>query len=193
MHRFGLNSIGKMVKKPPYLSIHSEYSSHFLASNNTCSRSVALLHKNPELTLIKNQVLLTNAAFYSQNAPDRRPSFMKNVVTNLKEQFTKNTEMQESLKKFQEEAKKLEESEALKDARRKFDSIEGEASKTTNVLKEQLSGITDKVKGTVEEVSKSEAVKKAGEFTSTIGKQAETVTKVAENIGKSEAFKVIDV
>jgi len=105
------------------------------------------------------------------------------------EQFTKNTEMQESLKKFQEEAKKLEESEALKDARRKFDSIEGEASKTTNVLKEQLSGITDKVKGTVEEVSKSEAVKKAGEFTSTIGKQAETVTKVAENIGKSEAFK----
>ena len=87
----------------------------------------------------------------------------------------------------------MEESEALKDARRKFDSIEGEASKTTNVLKEQLSGITDKVKGTVEEVSKSEAVKKAGEFTSTIGKQAETVTKVAENIGKSEAFKVIDV
>ena len=52
---------------------------------------------------------------------------------------------QESLKKFREEAKKLEESEALKEARRKFESIEGTASKTdTGVFKEHMKGVADK-------------------------------------------------
>ena len=54
--------------------------------------------------------------------------------------------MQESLKKFREEAKKLEESEALKEARRKFESIEGTASKTdSSVFKEHMKGVADKV------------------------------------------------
>ena len=43
----------------------------------------------------------------------------------MKQEFSKNKELQESLKKFREDAKKLEESQELKDARRKFESIEG--------------------------------------------------------------------
>ena len=43
--------------------------------------------------------------------------------------------MKDSLEKFREEAKKLEESDALKEARRKFQNIEGESSKSSNVLK----------------------------------------------------------
>ena len=43
--------------------------------------------------------------------------------------------MKESLQKFREEAKKLEESEALKEARRKFQNIEGESAKSSNVFK----------------------------------------------------------
>lgn len=43
----------------------------------------------------------------------------------MKQEFSKNKELQDSLKKFREDAKKLEESKELKEARRKFESIEG--------------------------------------------------------------------
>lgn len=43
--------------------------------------------------------------------------------------MAKNKEMKESLKKFRSEAEKLEQSEALKAARQKFESVEKEASK----------------------------------------------------------------
>ena len=72
--------------------------------------------------------------------------------------------MQDSLKKFREEAQKLEESEALKEARRKFESIEGESTKGSNVIKEQISGIADKVKGVKDKLDDVEALKKATEI-----------------------------
>ena len=120
----------------------------------------------------------------------KRPGFFQNVIENLKSEYSKNQEMQESLKKFRQEAQKLEESEALKEARRKFESIEGETSKSSSVIKDKLSGIADKVKDSIDEASKAEPIKKASE---TIGKTAEDVGRVvggaAESIGKSGAFK----
>ena len=65
-------------------------------------------------------------------------------------------------------------------------------SKSSNVLKDQLSGIAGKVK--IDEVGKNEALKMAGQFTEAIGKKAEGAAKAvgsaAESIGKSGAFKV---
>jgi len=121
----------------------------------------------------------------------RRPGFFQIVIDNLKSEYEKNKDMQDSLKKFREEAAKLEESEALKEARRKFESIEGETSKTQNVIKQQFESVSSKVKESVGEAAKAnEALKKAGE---TIGKTADDVTKVvsgaAESIGKSGAFQ----
>lgn len=43
--------------------------------------------------------------------------------------MAKNKEMKESLKKFRDEAEKLEQSDALKAARQKFEAVEKEASK----------------------------------------------------------------
>ena len=99
------------------------------------------------LTFPPNQVLVTKAFYSSQN----RPSFFGNILSNIKKEYEKNKDMQESLKKFREEAKKLEESEAIKEARKKFESIEGEASK--NAFKDQFSGIASKVKESLDEVS----------------------------------------
>ena len=94
--------------------------------------------------LPSNQVVTTSKAFYSQNAPDKRPSFLGSILSNLKQEYEKNKDMQESLKKFRDEAKKLEESDALKEARRKFETIESETTKSTSAIKGQLA---DKVKG----------------------------------------------
>lgn len=49
-----------------------------------------------------------------------RKGFLGEFLDNLKQELGKNTEMKENIKKFREEAKKLEESEALKQARRKY-------------------------------------------------------------------------
>ena len=52
--------------------------------------------------------------------PGKRPSFFGNLLDNIRQEYSKNKEMQDSLAKFREEAKKLEDSEALREARRKF-------------------------------------------------------------------------
>lgn len=57
----------------------------------------------------------------------------------------------------------------------------------------QLHQVCSQVKGTIDEVSRTDAAKKATEFSSVVGKRAEEAAKVvggaAESIGKSDAFK----
>lgn len=74
----------------------------------------------------------------------------------------KNKEMKENLKKFREEAEKLEQSDALKAARQKFQAVESEASKSSEVFKEKFEGIKGKVSEALEEAGKSDIAKKAG-------------------------------
>lgn len=45
---------------------------------------------------------------------------MSGLLDNIKQELAKNKEMKESIKKFRDEAKKLEESDALQEARRKY-------------------------------------------------------------------------
>ena len=126
--------------------------------------------------------------------PGKRPSFIGNLLENLKSEYTKSKEMQDSLAKFREDAKKLEESDALKEARRKFQSIEGESAKTGGAFKDQLSGLTDKLKDTVEDLSKNESFKKASDFTGNLGEKTkgatESLGKAAEQLSQSSAFQV---
>lgn len=49
-----------------------------------------------------------------------RKGFLGEFLDNLKQELSKNKEMKDNIKKFREEAKKLEESEALQQARRKY-------------------------------------------------------------------------
>lgn len=53
--------------------------------------------------------------------------------------------MKESLKKFREEAEKLEQSEALRTARQKFHTVESEANKGSEAIKEKLDTLKEKV------------------------------------------------
>ena len=193
MHRFGLKSLKAVVSKSSELSIRSDVSTsyHLPTSSYASSRGISLYNNESNNTsqflYPTNQILCTRTAFYSQESP--KAGFFAKIMDNIQKDFKDNKEMKDNLKKFREDAQKLEESEALKDARKKFESIEGEATKGTNVLKEQLSGIKDKVKESIDEVAKTEALKKAGEFTSKIGEKTENISRVAENIGQSEYVK----
>jgi len=130
-----------------------------------------------------NQVLLTaNSRFYSTD-PNKKPGFFGKILDNMKQEYEKNKEMQDSLQKFRQEAKKLEDSDALKEARKKFETIEGETTKSTSAMKSQ---IAEKMKETLDEISKAEALKKAGEYTKNLGKQA---GDASEKIAQSGVYK----
>lgn len=125
--------------------------------------------------------------------PNRRPGFFESFVENIKQEYSKSKDMKDSLEKFRQEAKKLEESEALKEARRKFQNIEGETSKSSNVLRDQLTDLSGKLKESVEDISKHETWKKASEMKDNLGKTTskagESLGKAAENLSNTNAFK----
>jgi hypothetical protein len=89
----------------------------------------ASFQSTPSAILSQNLPPVTNL-FYkefhqSSFLNNKRPSFFGNILENIKQEYSKNQELQESLKKFREDAKKLEESKELRDARKKFETIEG--------------------------------------------------------------------
>ena len=130
---------------------------------------------------------------YSQDG--RRPTFVSRVLDNLRQEMAKNKEMKENLVKFREEAQKLENTEALKKAREKFQAVESEASKSSDVLKGGVNVFKEKVQGVLDEAQKTEFVKKAGQLTEGIGKTAkeagETIAETGQKLKNTASFKTL--
>ncbi|KAJ3599080.1 hypothetical protein NHX12_033043 [Muraenolepis orangiensis] len=124
-----------------------------------------------------------------------RKGFLGEFLDNLKQELSKNKEMTENIKKFRDEAKKLEESDALQQARRKYKTIESETAKTSEVLRKKLGTISESVKEGLEEVSRTDIGKKikegVAEAAKTAKSSAETVSKSGEMFGKTGAFRAI--
>lgn len=66
------------------------------------------------------QLYMLQARYMSGERGGGRKGFLGELLDNIKQELSKNKEMKENIKKFREEAKKLEESDALKQARRKY-------------------------------------------------------------------------
>lgn len=128
-------------------------------------------------------------------SPPPRKNFLTQLIDDIKQDLNRNKEMKESLKKFREEADKLEHSEALQKARQKYQSVEMETSKSSQVLKQKLEEFKDKLQETIEEAQKTEIGKRAGQITEELTKQAkqaaESVSETGQQIGKNVAFKTI--
>lgn len=132
----------------------------------------------------------TNVLYYST-----RPSFLSRIVSNFKNELEKNREMKENLKKFREEAQKLEESDALKTAREKFNKMESKASESGEMLKGQIDNIKGRVTDILDEAAKTELLKKAGQIGEDFSKSAKGVTQsISEKgkiIGQTNAFQTL--
>ncbi|RWS25390.1 mitochondrial import inner membrane translocase: subunit TIM44-like protein [Leptotrombidium deliense] len=141
------------------------------------------------------QLHINQKCLLSQRPAPEKKGFFGNLIENIKQDIAKNKEMKESIKKFREEAQKLEESDALKKAREKFDAIESETSKGSQQIKEQLDMIKEKLNKTIEEAQKSELGKKGFEITEELAKQAksaaEAIAKQSESLGQHTAFKAV--
>lgn len=103
--------------------------------------------------------------------------------------------MKENLKKFREEAEKLEQSDALKSARQKFYSVESEASKGSEVLKEKLGSARSKLGDVIDEVGKTDIARKASkmgeDFTKSARGVTDSISERTAELGKSQAFQNI--
>lgn len=139
------------------------------------------------------QLQLTSLRQYSNSG--RRLGFISQFLENFKQEMRKNKEMQDSLKKFREETQKLEQSEALRTARQKFQAVESEASKGSEVIKEKLDTFKEKMQEVIEEASKTELGKRAGQIGEEITKSAkgaaETISEKGQALGKTGAFQTI--
>ncbi|XP_021565854.1 mitochondrial import inner membrane translocase subunit TIM44 [Carlito syrichta] len=124
-----------------------------------------------------------------------RKGFLSGLLDNIKQELAKNKEMKESIKKFRDEARKLEESDALQEARRKYKTIESETVRTSEVIRKKLGELTGSVKESLDEVSKSDLGRKikegVEEAAKTAKQSAESVSKGGEKLGQTAAFKAL--
>uniref|UniRef100_A0A673XS98 Mitochondrial import inner membrane translocase subunit TIM44 n=1 Tax=Salmo trutta TaxID=8032 RepID=A0A673XS98_SALTR len=137
-----------------------------------------------------------NCPFHKQDRREvAKKASLGGFLDNLKQELSKNKEMKENIKKFREEAKKLEESEALNQARRKYKTIESETVKTSEVLKKKLGTFSETVKEGLKEVSCTDIGKKIKEGMEEAAKaantSAESVSKSGGKLGKTGAFRAI--
>ncbi|XP_052024039.1 mitochondrial import inner membrane translocase subunit TIM44 isoform X2 [Apodemus sylvaticus] len=156
----------------------------FLSNHNLPhGSSYQISRPGRELTLTKS---------YSSGS---RKGFLSGLLDNIKQELAKNKEMKESIKKFRDEAKKLEESDALQEARRKYKTIESETVRTSEAIKKKLGELTGTVKESLDEVSKSDLGRKikegVEEAARTAKQSAESVSKGGEKLGKTAAFRAI--
>ncbi|MCJ8737664.1 hypothetical protein PDJAM_G00026700 [Pangasius djambal] len=133
---------------------------------------------------------VTSASQVRYLSADRggRKGFLGEFLDTVKQELTKNKEMKENIKKFREEAKKLEESEALQQARRKYKTIESETVKTSEVLKKKLGTLSETVK---EKTIESETVKTSEVLKKKLGTLSETVKEGLEEVSRSDIGKKI--
>uniref|UniRef100_UPI00358EA310 mitochondrial import inner membrane translocase subunit TIM44 isoform X1 n=2 Tax=Myxine glutinosa TaxID=7769 RepID=UPI00358EA310 len=124
-----------------------------------------------------------------------RKGFLSDFIDNIKQDLNKSKEMKENVKKFRDEARKLEESEALQQARRKFKSIESETIRSSETLRKKFEDLTETVKEGIEEVGKSEIGQRVREgveeATRSARGTAESFSKSGERLGKTTAFRAL--
>lgn len=167
----------------------------FLQSSWRVSTIFNRVSSTPNIVYRSPYIFSNRDVVKSYSSQGRRPSFFSQLVDNIRQEIAKNKEMKESLKKFREEAEKLEQSEALKRARQKYQTVESEASRGSEVIKEKIDTIKGKMQEVIEEASKSDIAKKAGQISEELGKSAreaaETLSEKGQQIGKSGAFQTL--
>ncbi|PAV83374.1 hypothetical protein WR25_16112 [Diploscapter pachys] len=127
--------------------------------------------------------------------PTPKKGFINNLIDNLKDEMEKNKELQDHQKQLKQRMQELNESDALKDARKKFELVEKETLKNSQVVRQKIEELSEQISRMVKEIEKTEAGKKLSEAGKEALKQAraaaENVEKMAEKVGDTEVYKQV--
>ena len=117
--------IGSSLTKSFLLKSNSSAKSKVLVNSCVYLDHVSVKQKKKRIKFIeeKRNLIFFSILIQAHNYSSQGKGFLSGFIDNLKEEFNKNKEMKESVKKFREEAKKLEQSDALRDARNKYVSL----------------------------------------------------------------------
>jgi len=133
------------------------------------------------------QIVATQNVRYLSGQPANK-GFFGGFLDNLKEEYNKNKEMKDSISKFREEAAKLEQSESLQEARKKYKELENETGKNSQVLKEKMEEFSGKLK----ESDFGKNASKFGEDFSEKAKQAaEQLSKQTADMSQTQVFRTV--
>jgi len=128
--------------------------------------------------------------------PAEKPGLFSRFFDNIKEGMKRDKQMQENLEKFKEEAKKFEESDAIKDAKSRLTFM--------HKVKENISPYVEKVEQTVQDSQKtfekvykdakeSDIYKKSQKVSEELGKTAketaEKISKTTEGVEDTQSYK----
>jgi len=166
---------------PNLIVLSTKTSSTHLRSSSPIYRTYSIQNA-PSATrkLVQHsQFLYHDPMFIAKRGNASQPKgFFGSLVENIKEEFNKNKDIKDNIKKFRDQAKKLEDSDALKEARDKYKTLERETMKSSTVIREKLGEIGEKVK-------ESDVLKKASDIGSELGKQAQKAAeKISETTGQ---------
>ncbi|CEF65844.1 Mitochondrial import inner membrane translocase subunit TIM44 [Strongyloides ratti] len=130
---------------------------------------------------------------FNSGRPGPRKGFFSNFVNNLREELSKNEDLKKNSEALEKRLKELQETEALKEARKKFDIVEKETFKGSDVVKHKVIELKDHVKKAYSEFEKTEAGKKVTEAGAEAIKKAKEAAEIAGNVagkvGETEVYK----
>jgi len=121
------------------------------------------------------------------------------LYESVKDELEQDKDIKDSIKKFRDETNKLDDSDALKNARKKYEAFEEETSEKGKILKEKLSDVSGKVKEGIDDFKQSEIGKQTSEVFENVGKgissasktAGETLSKGGKIISESGAYQTI--
>ncbi|KAI0985368.1 hypothetical protein GJ496_010106 [Pomphorhynchus laevis] len=112
--------------------------------------------------------------------------FFSSFINNIKEEFSKNKEIKANIKKFRDEAGKLEQSEALKEARRKYKSLEQDTLVGGQFVRAKVDELSEKALNS--DLAK-QALKLSSQVSSTVKTTAGTISKAGAELSKTDAAR----
>ena len=129
----------------------------------------------------------------------KRAGFFGKLYESVRQELEQNKDVSDSIKKFREETNKLDDSDALKSARKKYQAFEEETSEKGKVFKDKISDVSGKLKESLDDFKKSDLGKQTSDVFENVGKgissagksAGETISKGGKIISESGAFQTI--
>jgi len=141
--------------------------------------------------LVQRSLPIYQVRWYQK--PPQKKSLFGNFIENLKDGIQRDKQLQENLKQFQKESRKVADSDVVKDAKERmslFGTLKRRVAPATDKIEETVKEATESLGKVVKDTAESEFVKKSQEITKDISKGAqEAAAKISaqgEELSKTE-------
>ncbi|KAI6178774.1 Mitochondrial import inner membrane translocase subunit TIM44 [Aphelenchoides besseyi] len=127
--------------------------------------------------------------YSKQNAqPQKGGNFFSNLISNISEELERNKDLQENKRQLEERLREVGNTEALREARRKFEKVSEESKQSNQVVAYKLKEFKDYVDKMVAEIQTSERGK---EMMKQAKQAVESLENAAKVVGDTQAYKQV--